>query len=359
MNGWNKRRAVLGATVMGWFLAVGAAGAAEVRAAAGMVYDDNMFEAPGDPQGGWISRFYFSCSGVPLKRPGGSVKLRYDGGLKRFWKSERSISGKFSTVLVNHLNVMGSSRVGRQNRVLGTGVLKMKRVDRVPEEEGYLRGALEGRIQRFFGQGVTGDLFYRFAEDDYRNIRLPDVFSSEAGGVVHYGKSRRFQMRLAGAFRWSEYSRRALYVGAGGEVGESETEQSDLLREVSAGLQIYRGMLVEFTYGFLHNTSNSFGYDFKAHRLRALLVRHLGWDLDAQMIANLQVRRYHDPLLLLPGRGSEENEYEQTLLVLKLSRQLSSRLDLSLQYGFVRNGARRSGSFYRKHTYAVSVEISL
>ena len=73
---------------------------------------------------------------------------------------------------------------------------------------------------------------------------------------------------------------------------------------------------------------------------------------------NLQFRRYDDPLPPLPGGGSEADEYEQTVGIVKLSRQMTSCYGISLQYGFFRNGARRSGGFYRKH-YTLSLDASL
>ena len=348
---------VLGVTVM--LCAVGVGWSAETRIEAGMVYDNNLFEAPVDPQSGWISRFYFAYSGDLRKRPRSSVWLRYQVGAKRFWTAERSMSGESGAVLANHLNVTASSRVGHRVRLAGSGVLKVKIVNRVPREEGYLRGALEGRIQYVFGQGFTSDLYYRFGGHDSRDMRLPEMISNEVGTGVQYGKSRRFRARLTGTWRWLDYNRAALAVDAGGRIGELRFTQSDLLREISAGLQLYRGVLVDLIYGFLHNTSNSYGYSFKAYRMQVLLVRHLGFQFDAQMLANLQLRRYDDPLVPLPGWDSEVDEYEQTLLVMKLSRQLTNRLDLSLQYGFSRNGARRTGGFYRKHTSTLSVALSL
>ena len=351
--------AVLGVTVMAWLCAIGVGWSAETHIEAGMVYDNNLFKVPVDPQSGWISRFYFAYSGDLLKRPRSSVWLRCQVGAKRFWTAERSMSGESGAVLANHLNVTASSRVGRRVRLEGSGVLKVKIVNRVPGEEGYLRGALEGRIQCVFGQGFTSDLYYRFGGHDSRDMRLPEVISNEAGAGVQYGKSRRFRARLTGTWRWLDYNRAALAVDARGRIDELRFAQSDLLREVSAGVQLYRGVLVDLVYGFLLNTSNSYGYSFKAHRMQVLLVRHIGFQFDAQMLANLQLRRYDDPLAPLPGWDSEMDEYEQALLVLKLSRQLTNRLDLSLQYGFSRNGARRSGGFYRKHTCAISVAIFL
>ena len=69
--------AVLGFTVM--LCALGVGWSAETRIEAGMVYDNNLFEAPVDPQSGWISRFYFAYAGDLRKRPRSSVWLRVPG----------------------------------------------------------------------------------------------------------------------------------------------------------------------------------------------------------------------------------------------------------------------------------------
>ena len=78
-----------------------------------------------------------------------------------------------------------------------------------------------------------------------------------------------------------------------------------------------------------------------------------------QVFVNVQFRAYGEPLSPLPGAVSEADEYEQTLMTLKLSKQLDERFGVSAQYGFFRNGARRSGAFYRKHVYTLSLEASL
>ena len=66
-----------------------------------------------------------------------------------------------------------------------------------------------------------------------------------------------------------------------------------------------------------------------------------------------------DRLASFQGGLSEVDEYEQTFLSLKLSKQLSDRFDVSLQYGYSRNGATSLGSFYKKHTYTILIDAAL
>jgi len=122
---------------------------------------------------------------------------------------------------------------------------------------------------------------------------------------------------------------------------------------------LYKGALVQFTYSHIDNSSNSFGYDFGAHRIQFLLARHLTGGVDGQSFVNFQFRKYKDPLGAYLGGSSEVDEFEQTFLSFKLSKQLSGRFGLSIQYGFSRNGATNMGRFYRKHTSTTSLDASL
>ncbi len=330
-------------------------GAAEVRAAVGLERDDNPLEEAADGRGGWISRLYASASGNPLNRPRCRAKVQYQGGIKHFWLAEQGIGD----VVTSDLDVSAQARLTGRLALSGRGDLKVKGVHRVPSEEGYLRGAAEGGITGLFGKGIAGGAHYLRGGDDSRAAALPDASLHEAGAEVSYSRSRRVQGRAGVAWRWLTYGRPALQETPEGGVTPTAADQSDLLREVSAGVQIYRGMLVHATYAFLHNRSNSFGYGFRAHRFHALVTRHLAYEVDGQVYLTFQVRRYADPLTPLPGGRPEADEYEQTVTVLKLSRQVTSRCGVSLQYGRFRNGARGGAGFYRKNVYAFLVDASL
>jgi len=127
-----------------------------------------------------------------------------------------------------------------------------------------------------------------------------------------------------------------------------------------AGIQYYRGVLVHANYAFIDNNSNSFGYGFKAHRVQVLLTRHLVYGVDGQLFFTSQVRRYDEELPgPFPAAGGEQEEYEQTLLSAKLSRQLSDRYGISWQYRYSRNGSRGEDGFFRKHVYTLAIDVAI
>ena len=132
-------------------------GAAEVRAAVGLERDDNPFEETADGRGGWISRLYASASGYPLNRPRWRAKAQYQGGIKHFWLAEQGVSQ--GDVVTSDLEVSAQARAARL-ALSGRGDLKVKGVNRVSSEEGYLRGALEGAVTGLFGKGISGGAHY-------------------------------------------------------------------------------------------------------------------------------------------------------------------------------------------------------
>lgn len=351
---WARMTALLGLIGL-----VRPAGAADVRAALGVEYDDNPFEETVDRQDGWVNRFYVAASGHLLNRSWGRLQVRHQGGLKRFWRAERRTPGSYGDVVTNDLEVSGQARVTRGLTLSGGGNLKIKNVNRVSSEEGYLRGAVEGTVTGLFGRGISGAAHYRRGGDDSRDAALSDVSLHETGAEVSYGRSRRMQGRAGVTWRWLDYGRPALEWLPGGGVTPRTFRQSDRLREVSVSAQGYRGMLFQVSYAFLHNRSNSFGYGFWAHRFQALMIRQITYGVDGQAYVTFQFRRYTDPLTPLPGGRSEADEYEQTVAVLRLSRQVTSRCGVSVQYGAFRNGARGGAGFYRKNVYAFSVDASL
>ena len=353
------RGVLLGVVLLGVIGDIQGGQAAEVHAVAGMAHDSNLFEAQVDPQGGWVNRLYVFASGYLLRRSRGYVSVQHQGGIKRFWQAERQADGRAGDVVVNRLEVAGQIRVAKRVVLSNSSVLKVKQVSRVPGEEGYLRGSVEGRAVARLSKGASGTLYYRRGGDDSRDALLPEVSLHEVGIEGCYGRSRQLRGRVGVTWRWLDYDRPALEWDPGGGVVPLGFGQSDLVRGGSAGVQVYWGMLVHLTYGFLDNRSNSFGYGFSAHRVQALVIRHLVGGVDGQAYVNVQFRRYDDSLIPLPGGGSEVDEYEQTMGVLKLSRQVTDRFGISLQYGFFRNGARQSGGFYRKHVYTLSMDTSL
>jgi len=338
-----------------WLVASVPLWASEHQVVWGTAHESNLYEAIGGGQGGWVSRLLFSSSGYPVQKPLGRVRLQQQAGIKRFWKAERGQT-ESGDVLVAQVDLNGKMRLGQRWSASAGGQVKFKQATRVPGEESYLRGGLmaqiSGGLNRFVSTSFTG----RLGADDSRDLLLPEVRYREVSVDGRYAPNRRFSAVLRLRSRRISYDRLALArTDKDGQIRSLSVDQVDRLWTVEGDVQAYSGALFQVSYAFLHNRSNSFGYAYRAHRVRGLIVRHLGFGVDAQIFGQIQVRKYRDALVL-SGRATEVDAYEQSLAMLKLSRELGATYGLSGQYAFYRNGARQSDAAYRKHVYTLSLE---
>lgn len=331
--------------------------AGAMQAVAGLEYDDNPFETYPGRRGGWVSRFYLDTAGQLLDQPWGGVQVKHQWGFKRFWRAEgEMVPG--GEVMASELELEGLAQVHPRLQLSGSTLLKVKNVNRISSEESYLHGGLGAQAHGVLGRGWACSLRYHRSGDDPREEDLADLSLQGLGVDFGYQRSRRAQAHLGAAWRWLDYGRLALARGSEGAVVFSTREQRDLERELRLGLSLSRRMLVDAGYALVDNHSNSLGYGFRAHQIEVLLSRHLYYGLDGQFYLTAQWRRF-DEDVTPEGPKVADEEYAQTLLFAKLTRQISTLYSVGLQYSYSRNGSRNEQGFFRKHIYGFSLNISL
>jgi hypothetical protein len=342
------------ACLLGW----GGPGRANtVRATLSLEYDDNLFEYQKSRRSGWISRLYLSSASRLLDRKWGNLQVQHQWGIKRFWRSEEA-AGTPGDVVANYLELGGVLRLREGLQASWASELKIKSVQQISSEESYLRGGLRLGLNGHWGERLTGGIGYRRSGDEARDPQLADVSMHEGSANLSYARSRRLRGSLGFRWRRLNYGRPALM--GGDEEEENGVDQEDVGREWSAGVQLYRGVLVHAQYAFIDNSSNSMGYGFSAHRMQLMLTRHLGKGVDGQLFFTSQVRRYDEVELTEPAASEGgRDEYEQTLFSLKLARRLGERYDLSWQYRSSRNGSRAGDGFFRKKVYSLAIDMGI
>ena len=349
---WLLLAAVLGQLVRG-----GPAEGGTLRATLGLEYDDNPFEYAQSRRAGWVSRLYLYSTSSLLERGWGNLLLRHQWGVKRFWRSEEA-SESAGDVVANHLELGGKMRLHERLALVWGGEFKLKNVQRITSEESYLRGGLNLGLAGQWRWGLAGRLNYRRSDDDARDLRLVDVSLHQLGVELIWAPSRRLSGQLGLRKRWLDYDRRALVNGEEGQLRESEVDQEDRGTEWSAGVQYYRGVLLQARYALTDNHSNSAGFGYDAQRIQLMLARHLLRGIDVQLFLTTQLRSYDRGFAeSLPGTGGEQDEYEQSLVSVKLARRLGERYDLSWQYRYSRNGSRLDHDFFRKNVYSFAIDM--
>lgn len=328
-----------------------------MQAVAGLEYDDNPFETYPGRRGGWVSRFYLDTAGQLLDQSWGGIQIKHQWGFKRFWRGEGEAVPR-GEVMASELELEGLAQVHPRLQLSASSLLKVKNVNRISSQDSYLHGGLRAQAHLALGRGWTGSLRYQRSTEDPREADLADLSLQELGTDLTFNRGRRAQAHLGAAWRWLAYGQLARTHGSAGSVVFATHDQRDLERELRLGLSLNRKMLMDAGYALLDNHSNSLGYGFRAHQIELLLSRQLGLGVDGQFYLTTQRRRYRDELSP-DGPKVADEEYAQTLLFTKLTRQISTLYSLGFQYSYSRNGSRREEGFFRKHIYGFSLNISL
>ena len=330
-----------------------------LRATVGLEYDDNPFEAVGTGRAGWLNRLYVSASETLLERSNTVLLVRHQWGMKRYWRAEDA-TGDNGDVMANQLYLDGSHQVHPRAILFFGTQLKSKSVQRVSSEEAYLRAGIRAGLNATIAPGISTSAHYRLWGDDARDATLSDVSLHEVGWETRYGPTRKLRANVGINRRWLDYSRRAIARDESGVLLATPVDQQDRTTELKVGLQLYRAGLLRARYAFVDNHSNSAGYGYNSHRLNFLVARSLGRGFDGQIFFTTQMRRYdearEEPI---PNFFTADDEYEQSVISVRLLGRLTARYGLSLQYKRSRNGSRSDDDSYRKNVYAVGLDINI
>ena len=330
-----------------------------LRATVGLEYDDNPFEAVGTRRAGWLNRLYVSASETLLERSKTVLQVRHQWGMKRYWRAEDA-TGDNGDVMANQLYIDGSQRVHPRAVLFFGTQLKSKSVQRVSNEEAYLRAGIRVGFNATIAPGLSTSARYRRGGDDARDASHSDVSLHEMGWETRYGRTRKLRANVGINRRWLDYNRRAIARDESGVLLSAAADQEDRTTELTMGLQLYRGALIQAGYALVDNRSNSVGYRFTSHRLNFLVARSLGHGFDGQVFFTTQLRRYDEARAEpVPDVSASAEEYEQSVFSVRLSGRLTDRYGFSVQYKRSRNGSRAEDDSYRKNVYAAGLDISI
>jgi hypothetical protein len=332
--------------------------AADVQVVGTTSYDSNVYEALRDAQGGLTSRVSVTAKGLGYRGSKSAVQIEQQAGFKHIWATAPG-QMQAGDVFVEQFFVNGLRSIGQKSTVAIRSGLKFKQATRAPGEESYLRAVVDGDLTVPFGLGMTSRLRLGLGGDDSRDVLLPETTYHTAGIDLTYSRKRHFSAHARFLKRWTDFDRAALDLDDLDQIVPLKGQQVDRATSLTLGFQVFTGMLIQADYVLLRNQSNSFGYAFWAHRLQGMVVRHLGRGVDAQVLAQFHVRLYDEKVPDLFGRAAETDAYEQSIAILKLSRQISAKHVLAGQYGFYRNGAREGDGFYRKHVFSLMFEVKM
>jgi hypothetical protein len=341
-----------------WVLAAPALGST-TRATLALEYDDNPYESGVSRRAGLVSRLYVSTGSRVLDQPRIAIDVHHRCGFKRFWRRD-PLAREAGDVVANHLEVGGVWQpVARLMLDWGTDI-KLKNVQRVSSEESYLRGGLRASLVGRINESLSATLDLQQSADDARDSVLVDLRQRELGTRLHWQRGRELSVQAGLRWHWLRQDRPILILDSELGLIESARRQRDKLRELSLECQVYARLLAQIGYSTVDNHSNSLGYAYRSHQLRVTLARYLKYGVDGHLHVAAQTRTYTDDLSAVAGDSANGmDEYDQTVVSLRLRRPLSERYGVSWQYQWARNGSMATDESYRKAVYSVAIDMEI
>jgi len=309
----------------------------ELKAKVGLEYDDNVFEQIEDRVGGLAAKFYMSLSSTPFRSRKTRVSLTYRCGCKKYLGSPSHGSLSTPEPVVNYLKLALTHRLtedvifGIHGEVKGRA-LRDKGREYPLSQYGYIQKIVGLSLRT----NLTTSLVTTFSCRMYsvRFDRYPE--SDHLSAEVLIGMKKRLYRRL-----WVEL--RALLRRSDFEMYPPTREhRRDILREAGVSLRLCGGFLISCGYSFLKNTSNTYGYGFRTHRLTLLFGKAFTKHLSFQLYSVLRFKRYIEAVQEFFPTVSLPEEMEGNVIVVRLSGDISRHLGFDVQYSLRRDETTRN-----------------
>jgi len=335
----------------------GRAPASEVSVQAGLAYNSNPNGLPDSLSGQWTIRSYLS-SGVRLFRSSRALmRLHYQGGIEQRIP-EGITSYPPEGAITNALTLSLDYRPLRRAWLGFEAKGKSRNVRHIPGRPGYLNQDATLSIDHQPISQFTSRMYHNRSAKEYHE-RGTGFRSHATGLVIQRPIWPTLRASLTLAQSHLRFDRTALRCDASGKVvaDSTGTAQRDVLSEAKARLQLTGRLLLLFEYAFHHNESNSHGYAFRGHKLVLVATKQLGANVVGQAYASLHWRHYQDSLMTAPDTYLEEDEYEQRMYIVRISRALKERLEIQAQYAY-RRASSQQEKLYHQHLFYVSMGLS-
>ena len=335
---------------------------ADSRINSGWEFDDNVFESSeGKTNGGAATASLFSR--LKINSPSALTTLNYNIGYKAHHRLGGDSSMVAGDVLVNRLGA-DSRRALNKNWSWGfAGEFKVRNVYRKNElnllsEEGYSRGTGQLSLTRRALAGLADmSLEYRATFCDFETFHNFDYVSHSPGVRFRRRLGSFSAASMAYTFTRRTFERTISVPGEDGDLVSVDERQLDNLHQFEIAVNYARGMLLNFSWSLLRNSSNNYGFSYWNHRFTLLFADRLPGKVFLNAYLFFELKRYSDAtgLPLLVDILTEENDNNGA--VVKLSRELGASLEASLTAAIYRNESSIRELNFRKSVISSALTV--
>ena len=331
-----------------------------IRGRLSFEYSSNPERTAAPSEAGWALRSYVRSTATLFRRDRTHTRLQYQGGVRRRFGGNARRGGRPGATVLNDLECHLHRAVSRAVSIGLNGRLKNKSVTRMPWENGYLQESCRVVLNGNGPLGMVGDVSYALGTEAPEDSARAGFSTAEWKVRISRSVTERCRSYLQFASKVLTFDRRAEILVQrpfASWVETTDRDREDRLRQVDAGLRLYKWGLFSLTYAYQNNRTNSYGYAFHAHRIVLLSTSTVPFDALLQIYGLFQIREYTETV---PGLSPEsEEEYEHTVLTLRISRTIAEPYEIELQYGLRRSGRRDADTRYTEHVWALSLNLIL
>ncbi|HEX9652450.1 MAG TPA: hypothetical protein VGA99_01965 [bacterium] len=302
-------------------------------------YDGNIRENPASDTVGQIkdssARFLFQ-SQASRNSPKTRLGLIFRSGLQIY--AEHAIENK----LINEVELTSGAKVwkvvvgGR-----GSGRLKLYLNDLLD----YASGTAELYVQTPFFSNITSELAFQVAGIDYQNFTIFDYSENQ----FKWQFSRKLTPGLSSAFEFGfrqiRYNRTLNFDPANPEFG---LKQEDDNYKFFLQLNYSKKFLLNLSYAFQHNTSNTVGYGYNRHQVILVFGTPLFSGIWLRGYGAYQSKRYSDKGIPMFPVDIDTERDESNFFIADLSKDLKPGLTAMARLAFYNNESIIRSRFYRK-----------
>ncbi|MCK4416631.1 MAG: hypothetical protein KAV99_00500 [Candidatus Latescibacteria bacterium] len=330
-----------------------------VKAKVGVEYDGNVFEETDDRTGGLRARFYLDSSSTLFRSERVLASLRYQAGFKRYLGSVPQDSLSAVEPIVNSLSLdLGHKLTERIVVAIGSELKSRILIDggqrHLPNQDGYLQGAAGLSLKIGLSRDLVGTLSCQGSFVNFKDFQEFDLRAREIQIALDKRFSGRLRCGLEASWKRLNFNRDSLNK----EWQPREEPQRDSLLQTGFNFKFYRLFLMNGSYSFLTSSSNSCGYSFSAHRFTLLLGKMLTNQISLQLYGIFQLKRYTDNIPEIPLVFVPHKELEGTVLVAKLSGDITDRYAIDVKYALHRDESVQRDRFHTKSLYSSSLSLT-
>jgi hypothetical protein len=234
---------------------------------------------------------------------------------------------------------------------------------------------LWGRLKYFYGYDwhylvQSSELFFNFT---LLKSQLTSAYENEGLNYLNYNRfnfnshhfylalARQFSQPLTGqlklGYRLINYQRYAISPQSISSYPiPLDFRQKDNYSYFSIQGSVQKKVLSSLEYQFARNSSNSYGFSFREHRLTLSLVYPLHQRLLLRIYGGLQRKKYDEALNKIIITEYDTEREISNFFITDFSTELTDKLGLLLRYSWYNNESPVPGRYYQKTLLSCSLE---